>query len=88
MGGVDRDPTVTRIMCRATQITNPFSDSTDGNSSCVLGNTEHHLDSGTISEAFPIPGWEDGVGGDALVNIRTLSHRGTESLDQGSSMCG
>lgn len=75
---------MTHFTCRATQITNKYSAPTDERSSCVLGNTKHHLDGWTILEAFPIPGWEDGVGDDALVSGGGLSHGGTGPLDQDS----
>lgn len=67
MGAGDRDAGVTLIMCRATQITSKYSKPTHENSFCVLGNTKHLLDTGTIFEAYPSPGWEDGFGDDALV---------------------
>lgn len=62
----DRDAGVTHIMCR-TQITSKYSKPTHEHSFCVLGNTKHLLDTGTIFKAYPSPGWEDRFGNDALV---------------------
>lgn len=74
-------------MCRAAQLQISTQHRRDENPSCVLGNARHQLDRVTVFEAFPSPGGRMRLGMTALGKMGRLAHRGTEPLDEDSSMC-